>query len=185
MENYDNKIMATRCNLEIEGNSIEAVVDSGASTNIMTQKLQELLNIEISEESNITFIVADGKRVPALGKAQVEINLEGKRIPIEVQIMESGKRELILGNEFLLEKKGNIDYKTKLLTIEEKGKTVKIPITFSNNEEESEEELSEEEFEDEEFVEDYEYDDRRELYTTFEEVSEDEDEIAKTQVLAN
>ena len=117
MENYDNKIMATRCNLEIEGNSIEAVVDSGASTNIMTQKLQELLEIEISEESNVTFIVADGKRVPALGKAQVEINLEGKSIPIKVHIIESGKRELILGNEFLLEKKGNIDYKTKLLTI--------------------------------------------------------------------
>ena len=73
MENYDNKIMATRCNLEIEGNSIEAVVDSGASTNIMTQKLQELLEIEISEESNVTFIVADGKRVPALeiGRAHV------------------------------------------------------------------------------------------------------------------
>src|SRR5213078_877479 len=103
--------MATRCNLEIEGNSIEAVVDSGASTNIMTQKLQELLEIEISEESNVTFIVADGKRVPALGKAQVEIKLERKSIPIKV---ESGKRELILGNEFLLEKKGNIDYKTKL-----------------------------------------------------------------------
>ncbi len=49
--------MATRCNLEIEGNSIEAVVDSEASTNIMTQKLQELLNVEISEESNVTFIV--------------------------------------------------------------------------------------------------------------------------------
>ena len=98
--------------------------------------------------------------------------------------MESGKKELILGNEFLLEKKGNIDYKTKLLTIEEKGKTVKIPITFSNNEEESEEELFEDELEKEEFIEEYEYDDKRELYTTFEEVSEDEYEIAKTQVLA-
>src|SRR6266536_4119227 len=138
----------------------------------MTQKLQELLNIEILEESNITFIVADGKRVPALGKAQIEINLEGKRIPIEVQIMESRKKELILGNEFLLEKKGNIDYKTKLLTIEEKGRIVKVPITFSNNEEESEEEL----FEDDEFLEEYEEDNRRELYTTFEEVSEDENE---------
>ena len=178
--------MATRCNLEIEGNSIEAVVDSGASTNIMTQKLQELLEIEISEESNVTFIVADGKRVPALGKAQVEINLEGKSIPIKVHIMESGKRELILGNEFLLEKKGNIDYKTKLLTIEEKGRTVKVPITFSNNEEESEEELFEDELEEEEFIEEYEYDDKRELYTTYEEISESEDEFeaAKTQVLA-
>src|SRR5438034_9266392 len=177
--------MATRCNLEIEGNSIEAVVDSGASTNIMTQKLQELLKIEISEESNVTFIVADGKRVPALGKAQVEIKLvEGKSIPIKVHIMESGKRELILGNEFLLEKKGNIDYKTKLLTIEEKGKTVKVPITFSNNEEESEEELFDDELEEKEFIEEYEYGDKRELYTTFEEVSEDEYETSKTQVLA-
>ena len=86
--------------------------------------------------------------------------------------------------KFTLEKKGNIDYKTKLLTIEEKGKTVKVPITFSNNEEESEEELFEDELEEEEFVEEYEYDDRRELYTTFEEVSEDEYELAKTQVLA-
>src|SRR5436190_24223293 len=114
--------MATRCNLEIEGNSIEAVVDSGASTNIMTQKLQELLEIEILEESNVTFIVAEGKRVPALGKAQVEINLEERKIPIKVHSMDSGKRKLILGKEFLLNKKGNIDYKTKLLTIEEKGR---------------------------------------------------------------
>ena len=56
--------------------------------------------------------------------------------------------------------------------------------TFSNNEEESEEELFEDELEEEEFVEEYEYDDKRELYTTFEEVSEDEYETAKTQVLA-
>ena len=63
---------------------------------------------------------------------------------------------------------------------------MKVPITFSNNEEESEEELFEDELEEEEYIEEYEYDDKRELYTTYEEISESEDEFetAKTQVLA-
>src|SRR6266511_6115270 len=183
MEVNNDKIMATRCNVKVNQENIEAIVDSGASANIITQGLLEALQIEIQEPSNISFIIANGKRVAALGKTKIQIEMLGRKMGIEAQVMDARKRELILGNEFLIEKNGNIDYKTKTLTINDKEQKLKVPLTFMNNEEEQieddqeDEELGEE-FE-EEFEDEYEEVDKRELYT----ILENEEEV-KTKVLA-
>src|SRR5205823_734284 len=120
--------MAIRCKVKINQEDIEAIVDSGASTNIITQGLLEVLQIDIQEPSNISFIIANGKKVAALGKTTIQIVLQGREMEIEAQVMDARKKELILGNEFLIEKDGNIDYKTKTLTIKDKEQKLKVPL---------------------------------------------------------
>ena len=121
-----------------------AIVDSGAATNIMTSRLQRELGIKIIDKSNAVFTIANGKKVAALGKARVKINIAGKLIPIEVQIIESGKRDLLLGMRMLTKSKGIIDLEEKELRMKFGKERVAIPIYFEKNEKFTREELVEE-----------------------------------------
>ncbi len=157
--------MSVRCNVEVKGKVMEAIVDSGAATNIMTKGLQEKLGIKITEKSNARFTIANGQTLPALGKTMVKVRIENEEIPMKVQIIDSRKKDLILGTEMLAEMKGKIDFEERELRIEHNGKEVITPIFYNRkkveireeeesqefeddfNEEIEEEELSEEEFE--------------------------------------
>ena len=72
---------------------MEAIVDSGAATNIITKGLLEKLGIRITESSNAVFSNVNGKKVPSLGKTDIRIKIENEEIPMKVQVIDSTKRE--------------------------------------------------------------------------------------------
>src|SRR6266498_2388228 len=140
--------MSVRCNVEVKGKVMEAIVDSGAATNIMTKGLQEKLGITITEKSNARFTIANGQTVPALGKTMIKVIIENEEIPMKVQIIDSRKKDLILGTEILVEMKGKIDFEEKELRIEYKSNKIITPIFYNRKRVEIQEEEENQEFED-------------------------------------
>src|SRR4051812_10043808 len=120
-----------RSNLIIEGREVVAIIDSGAAGSLISNKLRKDLGITIQEESNARFIMADGSRVASLGKTELEIELDDETgIKIPVQVIDSSVKDLIIGNDVIGERKGIIDYEMGILSIENGGKFVEIPVEY-------------------------------------------------------
>jgi len=163
-----DRITAAKCELEVNGEIIRTIIDTGAATNIITNKLRKRLNIPIREGSNAIFSMANGNKVTPLGKVKVEMEIdEDMTIPIVAHVIESGKEDLLLGSEWFVDMKGNIDFGKRKLTVEHKDEKIEIPIYFTRNEDiesESSEESSDEENNTEESENEYEkYEENEEL----------------------
>ena len=145
-ENDKNRTTAVKSDLIINGQEIQTVIDSGAATNIITNKLRKELGIEIEKSSKTVFKIADGKKVPSLGETEIIIEIsEQIEIPIKVQVIDSKEKDLILGTTFLQSTKGIIDFGERKLKIKYNGKQIKIPIYYlqENDNESSESEWEE------------------------------------------
>src|SRR6266498_722398 len=145
--------MSVRCKIEIKGNRMEAIVDSGAATNIITKGLLEKLGIKITESSNAVFSNVNGKKVPSLGKVDIKIKIENTEIPMKIQVIDSTKRDLILGTEILAKVKEirtPIFYNRKKLEVQEyqdfEDEFEEFEEEELENDEDDEEEYEEEEF---------------------------------------
>ncbi len=81
VENIEEKkkeIMSVRCKVKVNGKEMDAIVDSVATTNIMTKGLQEELGVKITEKSNARFTITNGQTVPALGKTMIKVIIENE-----------------------------------------------------------------------------------------------------------
>jgi gag-polyprotein putative aspartyl protease len=130
----NDKIVAVRCNTVINDIPIKAIIDTGAATNIVTTTLLNILKISIHRSSETRFIIANGTKQASLGKSDIEIELGDWIIPVEVEIIDSNKKEILLGTKFLSELKGNIDLKDKTLTLRVNDEITKIPIWYTQKE---------------------------------------------------
>jgi predicted aspartyl protease len=102
IENKRNRIMmAMKTILNVEGKEVKIIIDTGAATSVITNKLRKELDIPIRKRSNVRFILADGNKIAALGRTEVEIQINNKKIPIEVEIMDSKEKYIIIGNDIL------------------------------------------------------------------------------------
>ena len=118
------------------------------------------------------FNIANGRKVASLGKTEINVELdEGLIIPIKVEIIDSDKRDLILGMDLL--KHGIIDLKEGILTMKIEGEEYEIPISFkrrdveeedSENENEDKENLEERHEGESENDDEYESEDDQEVY---------------------
>jgi predicted aspartyl protease len=169
-EKEENKeeqiIIACRSKVKIGNKNIDAIIDTGAATSIITKGLQEELGLKIEKGSRARFTIANGLVVPAIGKLMIEIEIEKEKIPMEIQVIDSRKKDLIIGTKFLAEIKGVIDLDIKELRIKRKGKEIRTKIFFNKKKYEIYEEIRDEEYEKE-------YEEEQELY---EESSEEEKE---------
>ena len=63
-EDYDDEInektIAAKCNLQINGNEVKVIINSGAATNIITNSLRKILGLKITKPSTIIFTMANG-----------------------------------------------------------------------------------------------------------------------------
>lgn len=118
----------------INNTPTKAIIDTGAATNIITTTLLNTLQIPIHKSSGTRFIIANGDKQASLGKSDIEIELEDWIIPVEVEIIESNKKEILLGTKFLAEMEGKIDLKDKTLTLKINDEIVKIQIWYTQKE---------------------------------------------------
>src|ERR1700742_5383743 len=108
---------------------IRALVDTGAGPSVITNELRKELNIPITKKSNVVLTIADGKNIASLGIAEIEIEInEELGIILEVEVIDSKRKELILGTDLL--KYGIINMREGLLMIELKDEIYEIPIDF-------------------------------------------------------
>jgi len=137
---------AMRCNAGIEGEVIEAIIDSGAEVTAMSRGLMDKLGYEIDGPSNIIIKSANDQRNRSLGRINnVEILLEREDIVTDVEVIENADELLILGNDWIKENVRNIDIENEEMKIRGKNGTCVIPIEFTR-------EIDEEEYESEEDV---------------------------------
>src|SRR6266542_1965772 len=130
IEESDNKIIedykrkeentvAAKCNIKIKNKEIKAIIDTGAIRNIMSKALKEKLGLKIQSPNKVKFKLADRSRVLSLGKKEI-------KIPIRVHILESPEEDLLLRIEWFLEIGAKINFKSKLLKINNKRRKIKI-----------------------------------------------------------
>jgi Aspartyl protease len=160
-------IMSTRCKVKIGKQEIWAIPDTGAATCIITKSLIKDLGLRIIDASNARFNIANGQSVAALGKVMVEMEIEGKKIKEEMDVIDSKRKDLILGTELLAKTQGEIDYENRELRMNIGNKRISTPIYFLRQEKEED---SEEEETDND---NYEEVENKDLY---EQESEDSDE---------
>jgi predicted aspartyl protease len=173
-------MMAMKTILNVEREKVKVIIDTGAAMSVITNKLRKELNIPIQKRNNIRFILADGNKVAALGRTKIEVQVNNKELPIEVEIMDSKEKYIILGNNILKKWNANIDFEEKILEITSNNEKIIIPIEYEKNKMikseiiESDTSDSEIEYtsESEEEVE-YEKEDKKEIHTIIEESKED------------
>jgi hypothetical protein len=124
---YDTN--ATSIEIEIKGNKIYALLDTGSGKNVMTEKAREKLQLNEMKPSKRRFIIGDGKRVASKGKVKTEIRIDNVCIPMEFEVIESTEEDIILGTK-LLDKIGNIDYMKEEATIYYDGQVATKPIFY-------------------------------------------------------
>src|ERR1700733_14653501 len=161
--------------LKINNRDIEVIIDSGAAISVITEKLRKELSLKIIGKSDITCTLANGGKIASLGKVNTEIEIYEKLvIPITLDVIESNQREIIIGNDLLNEWNANINYKDKMLELEdeEEKKKKSIPVWYIRQIEESDE-SEESEYESESEKSEYEQESKRKLYTIKEIVKEE------------
>ena len=155
----------------INDKEIEVVIDSGAAISVITEKLRKELNIPIEGKSNITCTLADGGKIASLGKVNTEIEVyEGLVIPVTLDVIDSKQKEMIIGNDLLDKWNANINYKERVLELENDEEMIGIPVWYIRQTRESEK--SDDESESEES--DYEQEEEKKLYTVKEVIKEKE-----------
>src|SRR3984885_755761 len=159
--------------LKINNRDIEVIIDSGAAISVITEKLRKELSLKIIGKSDITCTLANGGKIASLGKVNTEIEIYEKLvIPITLDVIESNQKEVIIGNDLLNEWNANINYKDKMLELEDEEEIISIPVWYIRQIEESDE-SEESEYESESEKSEYEQESKRKLYTMKEIVKEE------------
>ncbi|UYV69229.1 DDI2 [Cordylochernes scorpioides] len=87
--------------IKIEGKMMRALVDSGASYSVISERFRLKLRKIMFAETDVTLRVANGKIVRPKGRCTLKLDLNGLQGSCEFVIMEDCSHEVILGWDFL------------------------------------------------------------------------------------
>lgn len=128
----DETTTAAKVTLRVNGKIQTAIVDSGAATSIITKALLDRLGHQIDRPSKLIVVTANGARTKSLGIVNaLPVSIGKMNVSTAFQVLESKDEVLILGNEWLREMNAIMDWEQSTLTIRNKDKIARIPITFT------------------------------------------------------
>jgi hypothetical protein len=122
---YTAGVVATAAKslITVKGQSITAILDSGAATSIITKTLMKELGLKINQPSKLVIVTANGTKVRSLGEiSNMPMEFNGVKFLAPVQVLDSPDQVLILGNDWLLKVKAVIDWGRKTVTTSIGGK---------------------------------------------------------------
>jgi metal-dependent amidase/aminoacylase/carboxypeptidase family protein len=128
-ENIRYDTNATKVEIEIKGNRIYAILDSGAGKNVISEKVRVKLQIRGMKPSRKSFTIANGKKIASKGIVNTRIKFDGVFIPTQFEVIESTEEDIILGTKWL-DEKGNIDYIKGELTVYYDNQELVKPIIY-------------------------------------------------------
>ena len=149
---------AAKYTLCVARQAVTAIIDSGATTCIITKPLLDKLGYNINRNSKMLVLTANGAKAKSLGIVDnVEILIGSIRVLTSFQVLESKDSILILGNDWLRNNNAMLDWNKEILTLRQNGRSMKVPVHFTKaskmtireEEYESEDESNYEEFFDE------------------------------------
>src|SRR5947209_808669 len=131
-DNDDEATTAAKCTLRVGNQVVQAIVDSGAATSIITMPLLKRLGYSIDRPSRLMVVTANGDRTRSLGITDdLPIIIKRLKFPTSVQVLDSKDELLILGNNWLRRADAMLEWKRSVLTIRTDRCTEKIPVTFT------------------------------------------------------
>src|SRR6266542_2755862 len=120
---------------KIKNQEVNVIIDTRASTNIITKILLQKLNTPIEEPSNKIFTSANGKDIIALGKVKLNFEIQEKKLPIKLQVIESKKEKVLIGMKWLKKVKAEINLENDTITINRRKTLIRIPISCKRTKE--------------------------------------------------
>ncbi|UYV67393.1 hypothetical protein LAZ67_5000448, partial [Cordylochernes scorpioides] len=104
--------------IKIEGKMTRALVDSGASYSVISERFRLKLRKIMFAETDVTLRVANGKMVRPKGRCTLKLDLNGLQESFEFVVMEDCSHEVILGWNFLKLSRAIIDSADDTLFLE-------------------------------------------------------------------
>ncbi len=102
---------------KVKNQEINVIIDSGASTNIITKTLLDKLNTKIEESSNKIFTLANGKDIIALGKVKLNFKIQERKLLIKLQVIELKEEKILIGMKWLKKVKAEINLENNTIKI--------------------------------------------------------------------
>ncbi|KAL9951078.1 hypothetical protein ACROYT_G043674 [Oculina patagonica] len=116
---------------DIEGHSIELLVDTGACVSAMAEQVVKKIYGHRPARMTDGFVPSvktiNGERVPILGKIEVPLKINGIQYQGQFHVMQSLTHEAILGQDFLQENGAVIDLGNSCLTLNDRPMKLKKP----------------------------------------------------------
>src|SRR6266498_4139426 len=100
-----------------------------ALTNIITKILLEKLNTQIEEPSNKIFTPANRKDIIALEKVKLNFEIQEKKLPIKLQVIESKEEKVLIGMKWLKRMKAEINLENNTVKIIRRKTLIEISIS--------------------------------------------------------
>ncbi len=114
---------------KIKKQEVNVIIDTGASTNIITKTLLQKLNTPIEEPSSKVFTSANRKDIIALGKVKLNFEIQEKKLPIKLQVIESKEEKVLIGMKWLKKVKAKINLENDTIKINRRKTLIRIPIS--------------------------------------------------------
>ena len=120
--------------LEIEEVPTEVVIDTGSGCCLISKIFLESIGREIEQTTNVDLVDVNGSRKRALGKIRIATSINGERIAVtEMQVTDASNYKVILGNDWLVKMKAEINPEEEKITLRSHGQEDTYPIkTFKD-----------------------------------------------------
>ncbi|GET51685.1 enzymatic polyprotein, putative [Rhizophagus irregularis DAOM 181602=DAOM 197198] len=124
-------LTALRGKLIINQELKDVMFDTGAAVNVITSQIMDEMDLKIEEPSTVRCVMINEDKLTSRGTTTIYIQFGDKEIPIKVEVIDSGKNEIVLGNGVLDIFKANIDYTDKTIIIRMNDETMDIPVKYT------------------------------------------------------
>ncbi|PKY36811.1 hypothetical protein RhiirB3_460322 [Rhizophagus irregularis] len=104
--------------------------DTGAAVNVITSQIMDEMDLRIEEPSTVRCVMINEDKVASRGTTTIYIQFGDKEVPIKVEVIDSGKNEIVLGNGVLDMFKANIDYTDKTIILRMDDETMDVPVKY-------------------------------------------------------
>src|SRR6185369_9740752 len=119
------------CSARVGKHQITLILDSGASGSVASKRFLEDIGYKSQRKSNISLTNIHGESRTPLGAIDnLPLTVGTVTTPIQVDITESPRYSIIVGNDWMRKVKASINYETVTLTIKHDRRKVLIPCTY-------------------------------------------------------
>ena len=113
-----NYTTPVKCNIKLQNQPYQAIIDSGASISMISYKVVKDLGLKIESPSTSLIISAAGSSVRPLGIIKnLPIEIEGTTIPIDVEVIDATTYSVLLGNDWSQKVDATYNWKNKAYTL--------------------------------------------------------------------